>query len=60
MNLGQDITMGRVVGETVKPMRFRVGQIRGISVRISLLWIAPAGFDRGICLQNRGFLTPSR
>jgi hypothetical protein len=38
----------RVVGETVKPRRFRVRQIRDILVRISLWGIATAGLDRGI------------
>jgi hypothetical protein len=31
MNVGQGITMQKVIGETVKPQEFRVDQIRDVS-----------------------------
>jgi hypothetical protein len=55
MNLGQRITMGRVVGETVKPGRFRVRQIRDNLVRMLCKSTASAGLDRRILLQNQRF-----
>jgi hypothetical protein len=55
MNLGQDITMQAVAGQTVKPGQVLKRQICDILVRVWWWWAAPAGDYGGIWLRNRGF-----
>src|SRR5450756_95750 len=55
MNLGQDITMQAVAGQTVKPGQVLKRQICDILVRIWCGWAAPAGGYGGIWPRNRGF-----
>jgi hypothetical protein len=57
MNLGQGITMQKVVGETVKPQEFGVHQIRDISVGDFISVESRAGVDRWL-LGNPAFLPP--
>ena len=55
MNVGQGITMQKVVGETVKPQEFRVDQIRDISAGILSWGNGAADVDSMVVWKNRRF-----
>ena len=57
MNVGQGITMQKVVGETVKPDEFRADQIRDVSFRIFPDRAARPTLIDG-CEENTAFLPP--